>query len=132
VGIDAREGRVAIHGWLETVDVRAVDLAPSRWRAQGVERIVYTDMQRDGMLTGVNVEATRRNWPVPPAWGHRLWRRGLAGGCARLASKRRERRIEGVIIGMALYRGTLTAGAGTPYCQRRNDMLAKRIIPAWT
>lgn len=105
VGIDAREGMVATHGWLNTSDVEAGDLA-QRMADLGVRRIVYTDVQRDGMLSGVNVEATRD-----------LARHsGLAviasGGVRSLADIRAVKVIEadgveGVIVGMALYRGTL-------------------------
>ena len=57
VGIDARDGRVATQGWLETSDVTAIDLARS-FEDAGVAAIVYTDIDRDGALQGVNVEAT--------------------------------------------------------------------------
>ncbi|NLG49549.1 MAG: 1-(5-phosphoribosyl)-5-[(5-phosphoribosylamino)methylideneamino]imidazole-4-carboxamide isomerase [Chloroflexi bacterium] len=105
VGIDARDGRVAVQGWLDVSDVQAVELA-RRVRAQGVERIVYTDISRDGMLTGVNVEATAQ---LALASGLRVI---ASGGVASLedvrAIKQREADgIEGVIIGMALYRGAV-------------------------
>lgn len=106
VGIDARDGMVATHGWLNTSEIKARDLA-QRMADLGVERIVYTDVQRDGMLSGVNVEATRE-----------LARHsGLAviasGGVRSLADIRSLKAVEadgveGVIVGMALYRGTLT------------------------
>ena len=57
VGIDARGGRVAIEGWAETSDTRALDLA-MRFENDGVAAIVYTDIDRDGAMQGVNVEAT--------------------------------------------------------------------------
>ena len=57
VGLDAQDGRVAIDGWAEVTDVMAVDLA-KRFRDDGVSSIVYTDIARDGMMQGVNVEAT--------------------------------------------------------------------------
>ena len=58
VGIDARRGNVATHGWQEVSSVTATELA-LRMRELGMERIVYTDVTRDGMLCGVNVEAVR-------------------------------------------------------------------------
>ena len=105
VGIDARDGFVAIHGWLETSRVRAVDLGRCM-AALGVRRVVYTDVSRDGMLSGVNVEAT-----VALAQGSGL---GViaSGGVASLEDivtlKENEATgIEGVIVGMALYRGAI-------------------------
>jgi len=108
VGIDAREGRVATHGWLETSDVLALDLA-QQMAQLGVERIVYTDIQRDGTLTGPNLEATRRL----------AQQSGLAviasGGVSslediRALAQQASSGIEGIIVGMALYekRFTLT------------------------
>jgi len=57
VGIDAREGRVAIEGWAETSDLGSVDLA-KRFEDAGVAAIIYTDIARDGVLQGLNLEAT--------------------------------------------------------------------------
>jgi phosphoribosylformimino-5-aminoimidazole carboxamide ribotide isomerase len=104
VGIDARDGRVATHGWVETSDTSAVSLALVM-RAQGVIRAVYTDITRDGMLSGVNVEATAAL--ARQAGLHVI----ASGGVASLDDLRRlqaEDKIEGVIIGQALYTGTLS------------------------
>ncbi|MBM4144061.1 MAG: 1-(5-phosphoribosyl)-5-[(5-phosphoribosylamino)methylideneamino]imidazole-4-carboxamide isomerase [Lentisphaerae bacterium] len=57
VGIDARDGLVSVRGWVETTRVTAADLA-RRVEAAGVRTIVYTDISRDGMLEGVNADAT--------------------------------------------------------------------------
>jgi len=57
VGIDAKAGRVAVEGWAETSDVTALDLA-RRFEDAGVAAIIYTDIDRDGLLQGVNAEAT--------------------------------------------------------------------------
>lgn len=57
VGIDARDGKVAVEGWAETSDMLAVDLAKA-FEDAGVAAIVYTDIDRDGVLTGINWEAT--------------------------------------------------------------------------
>src|SRR5690606_14547900 len=57
VGLDAKDGRVATDGWAEVSDVMATDLA-KRFEKNGVSAIVYTDISRDGMMQGVNVEAT--------------------------------------------------------------------------
>ena len=58
VGIDAKEGMVAIKGWAEITTVKAVDLA-LRMQEYGVTAIIYTDIKRDGMLSGPNIEATK-------------------------------------------------------------------------
>ena len=105
VGIDARKGKVATHGWQEVSSVAATELA-LRVKALGVERIVYTDISRDGMLSGANVEAT----------GELAQRTGLkiiaSGGVSSLDDVRRLKDtetsgVEGVIIGQALYSGAL-------------------------
>jgi phosphoribosylformimino-5-aminoimidazole carboxamide ribotide isomerase len=57
VGIDARDGMVAVEGWVETSTLSAIDLA-RRFEDAGVAAIIFTDIARDGALTGVNVEAT--------------------------------------------------------------------------
>jgi phosphoribosylformimino-5-aminoimidazole carboxamide ribotide isomerase len=105
VGIDARTGKVATHGWQEVSSISATELA-IRVRELGVERVVYTDIARDGMLSGVNVEAT----------GELARRTGLkliaSGGVSSLDDLRRLKEaeasgVEGVIIGQALYSGAL-------------------------
>ncbi|MBI5482972.1 MAG: 1-(5-phosphoribosyl)-5-[(5-phosphoribosylamino)methylideneamino]imidazole-4-carboxamide isomerase [Deltaproteobacteria bacterium] len=58
VGIDARNGMVAVQGWAEVTDVTAVDLA-KKFEGFGVSAIIYTDISRDGMLQGPNLEATK-------------------------------------------------------------------------
>lgn len=105
VGIDARDGYVAIHGWQDTSGIEATALA-AQMRSIGVEWIVYTDIQRDGMLTGVNVEATVQ---LARAFGGRVI---ASGGVASLDDIRvlltyQAEGIEGVIVGMALYCGTI-------------------------
>ena len=72
VGIDARDGIVAVEGWTKKSTVRALDLA-LRFEDAGVAAIVYTDIERDGALGGVNAEATAElaaslTTPVVPAW----------------------------------------------------------------
>ena len=57
VGIDAKSGMVAVHGWDDVTDVKAVDLA-RKFEHAGVSAIIYTDISRDGMLTGPNIEET--------------------------------------------------------------------------
>lgn len=106
-GIDARDGRVATHGWREASDTTATALGRAM-RRRGVVRAVYTDIARDGMLTGVNVAATAA---LARATGLRVI---ASGGVARLkavddmARLRAEPGIEGVIVGQALYTGALS------------------------
>lgn len=105
VGIDAREGRVAIHGWQELSTIAATDLA-CRLAALGVRRVVFTDIARDGVLAGVNVAATAELARVS---GLRVIASGgVAGPEDILALRAAEAAgIEGVIIGQALYTGAL-------------------------
>ncbi len=106
VGIDAREGRVATHGWTEISEVDAIDLA-KEMADLGVERVVYTDISRDGMMTGPNVEATLQ-------LARRTRLKVIAsGGVATLDDLRLLRPlegdgVEGVIVGRALYEGAFS------------------------
>lgn len=59
VGIDAKDGMVAVQGWAEVTGIKAVDLA-KKFEGYGVSAIIYTDISRDGMLQGPNIEATRQ------------------------------------------------------------------------
>ncbi len=105
VGIDARDGRVAIEGWAKTSDISALELG-RRFEDAGVAAIVYTDIARDGALKGLNVEAALAlaqavSIPVIASGGLASIddvRRLLAPDCARLA---------GAIAGRALYDGRL-------------------------
>lgn len=105
VGLDARDGVVATEGWAEGSGVDAVELA-QRFEGVGVSAIVYTDIARDGMMQGVNVDATVKlaqavNIPIIASGGvshyediQKLCEVSDAG-------------IEGAIIGRALYEGTI-------------------------
>ena len=105
VGIDARDGRVAVEGWAKTSDVRALDLA-LRFEDAGVAAIIYTDINRDGAMSGVNVEAT-----VDLAFA--LTTPVIAsGGVSSVADllelkANQEAGIDGVICGRALYDGRI-------------------------
>jgi phosphoribosylformimino-5-aminoimidazole carboxamide ribotide isomerase len=108
VGIDARDGYVATEGWAEISAMQATELA-QRFEDAGVTAIIYTDIGRDGMLTGLNLEQTldlaaKVTTPVIASGGvgsiddlAALWQ--VAGGT----------RIEGVIVGRALYDGRVVA-----------------------
>ncbi|HMA85714.1 MAG TPA: 1-(5-phosphoribosyl)-5-[(5-phosphoribosylamino)methylideneamino]imidazole-4-carboxamide isomerase [Desulfosalsimonadaceae bacterium] len=105
VGIDARNGRVAIEGWTETTDASAVDLA-RQFEDSGVAAINFTDIERDGMRTGPNIQETRRlaeSVSIPVV---------ASGGVSSLDDIRALRPLAasgvvGVIIGKALYDGNV-------------------------
>ena len=105
VGLDARDGKVATDGWSKLTGHDVLDLA-RKFEGYGVEAVVYTDIGRDGMLSGVNIEATvrlARELRVPVyASG------GVAGldDVDRLCAIESEG-IEGAILGRALYEGRL-------------------------
>ena len=105
IGLDAKNGMVATHGWAEESEHEAIDLA-RRFEDQGVAAIVYTDISRDGMMQGVNVEATRDlakaiNVPVIASGGV------TDLDCILKLNEVRQSGTEGVIIGRALYEGTI-------------------------
>jgi phosphoribosylformimino-5-aminoimidazole carboxamide ribotide isomerase len=110
VGIDARDGNVATEGWAETLTMRATELA-LRFEDAGVAAIVYTDIGRDGMLSGLNLDqtidlATQLTTPVIASGG--------VGSLADLVALREAAvgtGIEGVIVGRALYDGRVTPAA---------------------
>jgi len=108
VGIDARNGRVAIEGWTKTTSILAVDLA-KRFEDSGVAAINFTDIHRDGMQTGPNIAETKRlaeeiSLPVV-----------ASGGVATIDDIKNllplvKVGVSGVITGKALYSGTLDYG----------------------
>lgn len=125
VALDAKDGKVAVEGWSKLTGHDVVDLA-KKFEEYGVEAVLYTDIGRDGMLTGVNVEATvklARELRVPVI---------ASGGLTNLDDVEQLCAIEsegimGVITGRALYQGTIDfkqaqakadalseAGKGTP------------------
>ena len=107
VGIDARGGKVAVEGWAESAELTATELA-RRFEDAGVAAIVYTDIDRDGVLKGLNLPATlalARVVSIPVI---------ASGGLASLDDVRRLlepdcRILEGAISGRALYDGRLDA-----------------------
>jgi phosphoribosylformimino-5-aminoimidazole carboxamide ribotide isomerase len=110
VGIDARDGQVATEGWAETLTMRATELA-LRFEDAGVAAIVYTDVGRDGMLSGLNLDQTtdlaaQLTTPVIASGGV-----GSLGDLAALQRAAVGTVIEGVIVGRALYDGRVTPGA---------------------
>ncbi len=119
VGIDARNGRVATHGWTRTTDIAAVDLA-QRVEEAGVAAIIFTDIHRDGMQTGPNIDETRRlaeavHLPVV-----------ASGGVGSLEHIKALLPLEdvgvvGVITGKALYSGAVEFAAARALAARRLD-----------
>jgi phosphoribosylformimino-5-aminoimidazole carboxamide ribotide isomerase len=109
VGLDARDGKVAVEGWAETSELSALDIA-QRFEDAGVAAIVYTDVTRDGMLKGLNIDATialADAVTIPVI---------ASGGLASLDDVRalllpRAKKLEGAIAGRALYDGRLDAAA---------------------
>jgi phosphoribosylformimino-5-aminoimidazole carboxamide ribotide isomerase len=114
VGIDAREGQVAIRGWTETSNLTADALA-RRVVADGARIIIYTDVARDGMLTGPDLDGARRLQQIGAAVI-------ASGGVAGIADIRavRDAGLAGAIVGRALYEGrfglveALEAAAAVP------------------
>jgi phosphoribosylformimino-5-aminoimidazole carboxamide ribotide isomerase len=109
VGLDARDGKVAVEGWAETSQLTALDTA-RRFEDAGVAAIVYTDVARDGMLTGLNLDATialAEAVSIPVI---------ASGGLASLDDVHallapRAGKLAGAIAGRALYDGRLDAAA---------------------
>ena len=108
VGIDARDGHVAVEGWLEESDASAIEVA-KRFEDAGVAAIVYTDIARDGMLTGPNFDATAE---LADAIGIPVI---LSGGVSSeedvvRASRDLHRGVAGAIVGRAIYTGAVDIG----------------------
>lgn len=105
VGIDARDGVVATHGWRTLSAMSAIDLA-RQMRERGITRIIYTDIARDGMLRGIDAQAIA---DFARATGLRVI---ASGGVASIRDvdalcARESEGVEGVIIGQALYTGAV-------------------------
>jgi phosphoribosylformimino-5-aminoimidazole carboxamide ribotide isomerase len=101
VGVDARDGRVATHGWLTVTDLSVIDYCQQLVK-MGVGRVVYTDVGRDGLLSGPNVEMTREISKILAVIG--------SGGVSNVEHLRAlaDAGAEGAIIGTALYEGKLS------------------------
>jgi phosphoribosylformimino-5-aminoimidazole carboxamide ribotide isomerase len=105
VGLDARDGKVAVEGWAETSEVKALEIA-GRFEDAGVAAIIFTDISRDGLLRGLNFDATvalaeRISIPVI-----------ASGGLASIDDVKallqpRAKKLAGAIVGRALYDGRL-------------------------
>jgi phosphoribosylformimino-5-aminoimidazole carboxamide ribotide isomerase len=107
VGLDARDGKVAVSGWAETSELAVLDLA-ARFADAGVAALIYTDIARDGLLKGLNLDATialAEAVDIPVI---------ASGGLASIADVKallepRARKLAGAVAGRALYDGRLDA-----------------------
>ncbi|MEQ1813937.1 MAG: 1-(5-phosphoribosyl)-5-[(5-phosphoribosylamino)methylideneamino]imidazole-4-carboxamide isomerase [Candidatus Nitrotoga sp.] len=121
VGLDARDGKVAVDGWSKLTGHDVLDLA-KRFESYGIEAIIYTDIGRDGMMTGVNIPAT-------VALAHELTVPVIAsGGITNLDDVRalcavQDEGISGAITGRAIYENTLDLRAA----QDLADQLSKPL-----
>ncbi|HVJ41165.1 MAG TPA: 1-(5-phosphoribosyl)-5-[(5-phosphoribosylamino)methylideneamino]imidazole-4-carboxamide isomerase [Dongiaceae bacterium] len=111
VGIDAKGGRVAVEGWAETADITALDLA-RKFEDAGVATVIYTDIDRDGLLQGANIPATAElasalSIPVIASGGVSNLQDLVALMQAAPATRGKGGGISGVISGRAIYDGRL-------------------------
>lgn len=114
VGLDAKDGMVATDGWAKISNVNVIDLA-KQFQGDGVQSIIYTDIARDGMMQGVNIEATQKlaeaiDIPVI-----------ASGGVTNMGDVEQlltieQSGVEGVITGRAIYEGTLNFAEAQAYC----------------
>ena len=117
VGIDARDGLVAVAGWAETSQITMIELA-NRFQDAGVSAIIYTDISRDGALKGINIDSTialANAISIPVI---------ASGGLASIDDVKKLvqpecRRIAGVIAGRALYDGRLDPAAALELARTR-------------
>ena len=108
MGIDAKGGKVAVEGWAEASELGVIELA-QKFEGAGVSAIIYTDIDRDGILTGINWNSTielAEAVSIPVI---------ASGGLASIEDVRRMKepdcaKLEGAITGRALYDGRLDAG----------------------
>ncbi len=111
IGIDAKGGKVAVEGWAETSEIGVLDLA-RRFADAGVAALIFTDVDRDGLLEGANIAATAalaEALPIPVI---------ASGGVSGLADldALRKTRVAGVIVGRALYDGGLDLAQAIARC----------------
>ena len=120
VGIDAKDGLAAIEGWTEKTSESAVDVA-RRYEDYGLEAVIYTDIKRDGMETGINIEATRifaEAIEIPVI---------ASGGVAGIEDIKKVVEIEtagvmGIIVGKALYTGGLYLPEAIMMAKSKKDL----------
>ena len=116
IGLDAKDGIVAVDGWAKLTEHNVIDLA-KRFENDGVQAIIYTDIARDGMMQGVNLEATQKlaeSVSIPII---------ASGGVTNMTDLIELQKIEssgvsGVITGRAIYEGTLDFAEGQAYLDK--------------
>ena len=114
IGVDARGGRVKTDGWAGDAGAEAVEIA-KRYEDAGVAAVIYTDIDRDGALKGVNIEATTalaRAVDIPVVAS------GGVAGVSDIKALAAEEAVEGVIIGRALYDGRIEPAAALAAARR--------------
>jgi len=126
VGLDARDGKVATDGWSKITGHEVIDLA-KKFEDYGVEAIIYTDIGRDGMLKGVNIDATVKlaqavRIPIIASGGLSN-NQDIASLC-----EVEEEGIMGVIAGRSIYSGDLDLAVAQKYADELTLKFAKNII----
>ena len=115
IGIDARDGNVQVSGWTESSNIGAIELA-KKLEGVGAHLVIYTDISRDGILTGPNVEATKQMLESTELYVI------ASGGVSSIADVRQlsgldNWRLDGVIIGKALYEGLIQLEEALTYAR---------------
>ena len=118
VGLDAKDGKVATDGWSKLTGHEVIDLA-QKYEDYGVESIIYTDIGRDGMLSGINIDATGKlanSMSIPVI---------ASGGLSNMDDIRKlcaveDEGVEGVICGRAIYSGDLDFAAAQAWADEHN------------
>ena len=123
MGIDAKEGLVAIKGWAEITKVQAIDLA-KQMQEYGVIAIIYTDIKRDGMLSGPNIEATQAlaralHIPVIASGGVHTMKDIENLLAIRYAG------VSGVITGKAIYSGSLNLKEAITFVKMNDNQCSR-------
>jgi phosphoribosylformimino-5-aminoimidazole carboxamide ribotide isomerase len=117
LGVDARDGYVALRGWEELSGIPAIEIIEDALQ-NGIERVIYTDIERDGTLTSPNLDETARVAAIGPAVI-------ASGGVARWEDLRhlsRIRNVEAAIVGRALYDGTITISSPSGWMLGRESV----------
>ena len=117
VALDAREGRVATHGWLVQSERQVADVG-REFAALGLRHTLFTDISRDGALSGVNIAATSE---LAHATGTQVIASGGVRDAADIRACAAAGNIAGVVIGMALYSGRLSLAAALAAASAKDD-----------
>jgi phosphoribosylformimino-5-aminoimidazole carboxamide ribotide isomerase len=117
VGIDARDGKVAVEGWAEATEIEVLDLA-QKFEDEGVAAIIYTDIDRDGALQGVNVTATKI---LADALSTPVIASGGLSSLDDLKALKAVGGIAGAISGRALYDGRMDLAEALAVLKQKKD-----------